>query len=113
LPDAFSLCDYAIGAVVGVLILFFPSLRLDLASLRRPVRFLADRSFALYLYHLPLLHVFTAMAPATVPPHLRAAGVALLTLGSVVALASVTELKKSSYRRFFDRVLPGPRGAGP
>jgi peptidoglycan/LPS O-acetylase OafA/YrhL len=70
----------------------------------RPVRWLAGRTFSLYLYHAPLVILATALFP---PPLLNPLGktVLLSTILLVVAgLAACTEAQRFRWRRWFDRV---------
>ena len=70
-----------------------------LVRCERPIRWIAGATFALYLFHVPLIEAVVALAPW--PPEswptraLVFIGVPLI----VLALAEVTERRKAAWRR--------------
>ena len=95
---------YAAGIVVACNLLGAAGLasRISLRRIERPVRWLAGLTFSLYLFHYPLLHLFASVLPGDPASVWRAAALAALTLGAVVALAAVTERRKDRARRIVD-----------
>ena len=68
------------------------------------VRWFADHTFSLYLYHFPILFFLAAVVPfdrGNVP---MAAAMILLTLALVFGLSLLTESKRPAWRAFFARV---------
>ena len=65
----------------------------------RAVRIAAGATFALYLFHNPLLHLYAAAIPASLTGAWLNLAVVALTLLTVFALAPFTEGKKEPIRR--------------
>ena len=95
--------DYATGLGFVLVLIGFSAIcgRFSAVSMviSRPIRWLAGATFALYLFHLPMLHFLAAMLPwpgaswqARVVIYV---GVPLMALG----LAEVTERRKSWWRK--------------
>ena len=103
--------SYLTGLLFVGLLLGVQAARLNLSGLLLPIRgiaaWAAGRSFAFYLFHVPLLALFegTLFWPAQSPLGQTAA--ALLVPPAVVALAEISERRKDAWSRWFDRVLPG------
>ena len=81
----------------------------------RPIRFLAGRSFSLYLFQLPVMQFLLCLMPW--PATAWASRIALVagTIASVLVLAEFTEQRRNAWRRLFDWLLPAsahaPHGA--
>jgi peptidoglycan/LPS O-acetylase OafA/YrhL len=105
LPRAYSVLDYVIGALVAVNMVAASQLDFGLTSLRRPVAYLAGMTFALYLFHLPLLHLAAAYMPRAFPVPLRAIVAAAFTLSVVYGLSFVTERQKGKWQALFQRLF--------
>ena len=80
----------------------------------RPIRWLGQRTFALYLFHQPLIQLADAVSPW---PNTDASTRTIVFVGvplSVLALAELSERRKESWRRFYAWVLaPRPAAALP
>lgn len=87
----FALHMVGISALGGRLAPFLPE---------RPIRYLAGFTFALYLFHFPLLHFFAAAAETTGTSAYKALIVPVGTLGVVWVLGEFTEKRKSTVRRW-------------
>jgi len=105
LPNGFSICDYILASVVAGIFLLFPSIGIDLSSWRKPIRFLAKRTFSLYLYHFPLLRLLQAIVPSGPDLRLRQTIIILLTLLICLILANYSELRKKSLAKLMDRAF--------
>ena len=113
---AARLSEYAQDYLIGGLFVFVlvgahglsSSLADPLGRIAGPVRWLAGASFAVYLFHMPLLRVTAALSPWPVSSwQTRAmilAGVPLVLL----AIAEVTERRKAIWRRAILRLFPSP-----
>jgi peptidoglycan/LPS O-acetylase OafA/YrhL len=110
LPAAFSGRDFLLGALVAVNIFSASFLSFGLSRIHAPAAKLAAMTFALYLFHVPLLHLAAAYVPARLPPPLRAAIEAGLVLSIIYALSFITEGQKRRWRAIF-RWLLRPFGA--
>ena len=101
--------DYAMGISFAVFLVGFSAVSGRFAALlgriARPVRWLAGGTFALYLFHLPLLHFLAAVLPFPAASWqiwvIVFAGVPLAGL----ALAEVTERRKGVWRGWIDRLF--------
>lgn len=103
--------DYVIGVLFLGILLGVRGLSGVLAgffgAIERPVRWLAGGTFALYLFHLPLMRALVAVSPWPA----ESWGMRVLVLFGVPALvlgiAEVTERKKSFWRNGLARLLGG------
>jgi peptidoglycan/LPS O-acetylase OafA/YrhL len=106
--------DGALGVAVAA---HFAGIRLSgfrfsaLAALGRPIRWAAGMTFSLYLFHRPLLQMFSAVGPGEPGEAFHNLFVAAATLATCAALAEVTERRKDVLRRLLDRLLAGRRVA--
>ena len=71
-----------------------PALWAVLAGGQRPIRFLASRSFTLYLLHQPALLVVAACLAAVPLGPWRPAAIAAVTLGVILLVAMITESQR-------------------
>jgi peptidoglycan/LPS O-acetylase OafA/YrhL len=113
LPPGFSLTDYLLGVSVAGNIVGAACLDLPLARFAKPLSAVAGITFALYLFHLPLLHLAAAYIPTHWPVSARGIAAALFTLGVVLALSFLTERRKRRkrewrmvFRWLYARVFP-------
>jgi peptidoglycan/LPS O-acetylase OafA/YrhL len=87
-----------------------PALGPVLEPLARPIRWLAGRSFALYLLQVPFLQFMLVLSPFPVDSWRGRVLVVVGTLVLVVLVAEVTERRKDSWRQWFGvvaaRLLP-------
>lgn len=110
--------DYLIGALFALHLAGFRFLSHRPAALLRrfsgPIRWVAGASFALYLFHAPLIQFLGAMAPWAPESWQRRALIFLGTPLIVLALAELTERRKALWRRGFARLLArvAPDAAG-
>jgi peptidoglycan/LPS O-acetylase OafA/YrhL len=109
LPPAFSPADFPLGLCLAVNLAAAMHMRLHFAWLERPIKWLAGMTFALYLFHLPLLHLVSVF----VPPETRLRGIiiGLATLFAVWALSLGTERKRYLWDGFFRRLISAPTEA--
>lgn len=98
LPNAWSILDYVIGLLLAINILAASQLNLGLARFRRPIAYIAGMTFALYLFHLPLLRLAAAYMPASLPVPARGIIAAIFALAVIFALSFITEGQKKRWR---------------
>lgn len=105
---AVHISHFGIAALIGLNILGFDRMPMTawLLRLERPVRYLAARSFSLYLYQAPLLFFFGALTMGMASSDLRLALILAATLASVALLSELTERRKHLFTRFADWLLP-------
>lgn len=82
-----------------------PVLERRLQPWARPIRFLAQRSFALYLFQLPVLQFMLCLMPWPATSWFSRIGITLGTLAAVLVLAELTERRRDDWRRLFQRLL--------
>lgn len=96
------LASYVIGALVALHLVGIaaaaPLLERWLPA--RPIRYVASFTFALYLFHYPLLHLYAAAANYAGPADWRAVIVIPATLATVWLLGQVTERRKAALKRW-------------
>lgn len=100
--------------VVGILgaanIVIFDRTRVGFAGrdskLERCIRYLAARSFSLYLYQAPLLFFFGALTYNMTMPLVRLALVICASLIAIIALAEITEMRKRVFSSFANVLVP-------
>ena len=82
-----------------------PALAAPLKLFMRPIRWVGQRTFALYLFHEPIMQFVVAVAPWPAKSWLTRGlvffGVPLVVFG----LAEVTERRKDAWRSLFDTLL--------
>ena len=95
--------DYLVGLLFAAGLVGFASqpgtCAALLARLERPVRWLAGATFALYLFHLPLMRFLVAASPWDASAWATRAAVLLGVPLLVLALAEATERRKRWWRR--------------
>jgi peptidoglycan/LPS O-acetylase OafA/YrhL len=112
LPSLFSPFDYLTGSLVAVNIYAASFLPLHLARFSKPIAACAGSTFALYLFHVPLLHLAAAFVPTYWSAIERGLTISTFALTVSVALSAVTEKRKSEWRSYFgslfetSRVMP-------
>ena len=110
LPPVYSGLDFLLGALVAVNIFSASFLSFGISRFHGLTAKLAGMTFALYLLHLPLLHLIAAYMPAGLSVPVRGAIAAGLTLTIVYFLSFVTEGQKHHWRSLM-RWLLRPFGA--
>lgn len=98
LPPGFSLLDFVMGAMVGLNIFAASFLRIPVLRAETPIRFMASFTFALYLFHLPLLHLGAAFLPKAWSVNNRGLCLAAFTFLMVFVIGLITERKKKAVR---------------
>jgi peptidoglycan/LPS O-acetylase OafA/YrhL len=97
--------DYVTGIAFGLNIVGFQAIahraRAALECARSPIRFLAARSFTLYLLHLPVMKFLAVLMPWGVQATASRVTILAATLVVVFAAAQLFELRKEPWRRFF------------
>lgn len=78
-----------------------------LRPLERPIRWLAGATFALYLFHMPLLRFIAAVLPFPHASWQMWATIHTCVPLATLALAEVTERRKAWWRVQVDRLIPG------
>lgn len=94
------LADYAVGGLFALHIIGMASLIKNVTvpiTLEKPIRYLAGMTFALYLFHYPLLQLFGSIVHNGVV-------IFSLTIISIVLLAPITEGKKHVWKRWIVRL---------
>ena len=76
-----------------------------LAPCERVIRWLAARSFTLYLMQMPILQFLLVVLPVPATSWLGRGLLLSGTLGSVLLLAELTERRKAPWRRMFGQVM--------
>ncbi len=105
LPPGFTRYDYFLGVLVALNLLSASRLSLPLERLSGLIKGAASFTFSVYLYHLPLLHVFAAYVPRTVPAAVRGPLILALTVSSIVLLGSITEKRKHVLKAWLVRAF--------
>jgi len=98
LPAFFSPLDFVTGALVALNIFAASYLRLPLGLIAKPIRALAGSSFALYLFHMPLLHLAAAFAPTDWPVPIKGLVIGAFAFTEAIALSYLTERRKNHWR---------------
>jgi peptidoglycan/LPS O-acetylase OafA/YrhL len=111
-PEESSPVDYALGAFVAANLFAASHIELPLKRFGRAARYVAGMTFALYLFHLPLLYLFTAYVPMPSDPLVRGPILIAVALAASEALSHLTErrngdLKRMLWRRFGMRMQAG------
>ena len=107
LPATFSWLDFVLGALVAANIYAATFLNFGLSKFHGRVAKPAGMTFALYLFHLPLLHLTAAFLPAGWTAPVRGVVQAVLVLTAVYFLSFITEGQKHRWRRAIRRLLGG------
>lgn len=105
LPPSFSPVDYVTAALVAVNLYAAAFVPLPLNKLGKPIAFLAGFTFALYLFHMPLLHLAATVVPSNWPVSLRGLAVGSFSLLVIFLLGLITERKKAYFARVVARML--------
>lgn len=82
-----------------------PALERMLGRATRPIRWAAGSSFTLYLIHQPTILVTTAALIPFVPLEWRGLAVAVVALGIILAIATVTEGQRHRLKAVFERLF--------
>ena len=98
LPAVFSGWDFLLGFLVAANIFSANFLSFGLQKFHPPLAKLAGMTFALYLFHLPLLHLAAAYMPVGLPVVVRGVIEAAFTLTAVYLLSFVSEAQKHRWR---------------
>jgi peptidoglycan/LPS O-acetylase OafA/YrhL len=78
----------------------------------KPIRWMGQRTFALYLLHMPIIQFIVAVAPEP-PTSWQTRGLVFLVVPLVVfGFAEFTERRKDGWRKVFDVVLGGKARLG-
>jgi len=105
LPRNFTPMDYLLACAVAINIYSASFLQLPFGALAKPITTCAGITFALYLLHLPILHLIAAYTPTGLSPPVRAAILIIGAVPIVVLLSLVSERRKHEWRRFFRWLL--------
>jgi len=105
------LSNYVTGLLFSVLLIGLAAVAQDFATplyrLQKPIRSAAGLTFALYLFHYPLVYALRALVLATGLERLSPLIVTGGTLAIVTLLAPVTEAQKGALRRLMARLVAG------
>jgi peptidoglycan/LPS O-acetylase OafA/YrhL len=99
--------DAAVGLLFALLVWLFDQALRDLRvpdRLDAAVRWFADHTYSLYLYHFPLLFFTAAVVPFDHGSLAAVAVMILLVLAVVFGLILLTESKRPAWRRLFGRI---------
>jgi peptidoglycan/LPS O-acetylase OafA/YrhL len=106
--------DYLLGLLVALNFLSFracaPVVGRVLLPFTLPIRWAAGYTFSLYLFHRPLILLYTASIHGNLRSEAFYCEVVLLVLLSVVVLGSVTEHRKKWVRTAIERAFASARG---
>lgn len=99
---------FAIGALTAINIVAFDHMggAAIIKKFEAPIRYVASRSFSLYLYQAPLLFFFGALTYPMGSTMLRLSIIVAATLVSVIVLADFTEKRKELFIQLVDYLLP-------
>ena len=100
----FVLSDYIVGAIVAVNVAGTAAIAHRLKPLlwaAPAIRYAAGFTFALYLFHLPILGVFAAATVDVFDPNVRRFIVVFGTLAVVWGMGTITEAKKGALKWWF------------
>ena len=107
---ALWISHFAVGIACAVNIAFYDlcggSRLLEGSAVERCIRFLAARSFSLYLYQAPCLFFYGALTYGMHSSVLRILLVILLSLATIFLLAELTEKKKGRFATIVDDMIP-------
>jgi peptidoglycan/LPS O-acetylase OafA/YrhL len=107
----------ALGALFAAHIAGFGAVSASFARIlnrhARVIRAVAGTTFALYLFHMPVMLFVAAASPWDVSAWPTRLLVIIVPLATVVALSFVTERRKDQWRGLFERVLRPPAAAAP
>jgi peptidoglycan/LPS O-acetylase OafA/YrhL len=97
------------GALMALNLYAFPSLERHLApalsKIQRPVRWVAGATLSIYLYHYPLLCMFSALFHAEpTSSSWKNLAIVVSTLACCIALSAVTESKKRLVRGWLENL---------
>jgi peptidoglycan/LPS O-acetylase OafA/YrhL len=106
---------YLLGILAAAHILGFAALseRLSFGRAAAAIRAAAGGTFALYLFHYPLLSFFAAVAPGPRQGLWRCVEIGGLTLICVAGIAWLTERQKDRWRSLLDRLWEARLGIRP
>ncbi len=100
----YFLSSYIIGTLIALHFIgvasVAPRLAKFLTFFEKPVRYLAGYTFAIYLFHYPLLQFFAAASSKIAQPSSRSAIVVWGTIMAIWALGTITERRKSDVKRW-------------
>lgn len=98
--------DYIFGIIFGLNLITSKSLidafkfNVDKTTVAKLIRYLANRTFSIYLFHFPLIGFFNAVLPHGIDERVRWFSIAVLTIISVFTLSRYTEQKKHLYSKW-------------
>lgn len=105
----FVLSDTALGLSIALHLVgakrIGSSLESPLRPVETPVRWMAGRSFTLYLIHQPVILVTTALLAARVGGAARGPLVAAVSIAIVLAVATLTENQRYRLKLLFERMM--------
>jgi peptidoglycan/LPS O-acetylase OafA/YrhL len=107
---AWSPAEYAIGMLfaanfVGFHVIGHRFLPL-LVPLKKQIRWCAGLTFPFYLFHMPLLFVFTAVSPWAAGDWRHRIFLMAAVPGATYLLCYVSEYRRAGWRALFDRIIP-------
>jgi peptidoglycan/LPS O-acetylase OafA/YrhL len=98
--------DYFFGVIFALNLIISKSLiekikfDFDDTKLGTIVRYLANRTFSIYLFHFPLIGFYNAILPHSMSGVLRWTSIIILTVVSIFILSNYTEQKKHIYSKW-------------
>jgi peptidoglycan/LPS O-acetylase OafA/YrhL len=104
-PSKHFMESYAVACLVALHFIGFSGVAPRFAKLMKffeaPIRYLAGYTFALYLFHYPLLQFLTVASAEISNSSVRSALVLFATLGAIWGIGTVTEKQKENFKRAF------------
>lgn len=98
--------DYVFGIIFGLNLITSKSLidacrfNVDKTTFAKIIRYLANRTFSIYLFHFPLIGFFNAVLPHGLDEQTRWYLISILTIISIFMLSRYTEQKKHLYSKW-------------
>ena len=111
--------DYFLAVVFGMNVVGFSAISQRFSGLlsrcSKTIRWIAGGTFSLYLMHLPVLYLLSALSPWAKQSSWTLALLLILTPIICMLFAEISERRKNEWRRLFaylsNQVVPQPQGA--
>jgi len=105
LPPSFSVLDYLLGALLAINFVAASRIDFGLTRMSDLIGYFAGMTFALYLFHLPLLHLAAAYVAHHLPVPIKGMIEFTFVLSVVFALSFITENQKKRWQDIFRKLF--------